>query len=151
MRRAATVWRLVPVLVGLQAGIAAAAPPPIEIRGAWARATAPGQSDGVAYLSITSPGGDVLTGADSPDADMAMLHMTTAKGGMAGMSDVDRLDLPAGKTVSLAPHGLHLMLMGLKHPLVAGSVLHLDLTLAKAGTVHVTVPVQKLGASGPPG
>jgi copper(I)-binding protein len=124
---------------------------PVSVSGAWARATAPGQMDGVAYMTLASAAGDRLTGAVSPDAGMAMLHSTTQQGGMSGMQDVDGLDLPAGQEVALAPHGLHLMLMGLKHPLVAGEKLELELDFAKAGKMHVTVPVQPLGASGPPG
>ncbi len=124
---------------------------PVSISGAWARATAPGQTDGVAYLTLSSAAGDRLTGAESPDAEMAMLHDTTQQGGMSGMQDMDGLDLPAGQKVALVPHGMHLMLMGLKHPLVTGEKLDLELDFAKAGKVHVTVPVQPLGASGPPG
>ncbi len=43
------------------------------------------------------------------------------------------------------------MLMGLKHPLKAGEKLELELDFTKAGKVHVSVPVQPLAASGPPG
>jgi copper(I)-binding protein len=124
---------------------------PVSVSGAWARATAPGQTDGVAYMVLESAAGDRLTGAASPGADMAMLHSTTQQGGMSGMQDMDGLDLPAGQNVALAPHGLHLMLMGLKHPLKAGDKLELELDFAKAGKVHVSVPVQPLAASGPPG
>jgi copper(I)-binding protein len=80
-----------------------------------------------------------------------MLHSTTEHGGMSGMQDMDGLDLPAGKRVALAPHGMHLMLMGLKHPLVAGGKIDIELDFTNAGRVHVTVPVQPLAASGPPG
>jgi len=125
--------------------------PPVSVSGAWARATAPGQTDGVAYMTLESKAADRLTGAASPDADMAMLHSTTQQGDMSGMQDMDGLDMPAGQKVTLAPHGMHLMLMGLKHPLVAGEKLDLELDFAKAGKLHVTVPVQPLGASGPPG
>jgi len=124
---------------------------PIEVSGAWARATAPGQTDGVVYMVLNSAAADRLTSAASPDAEMAMLHGTTQKDGMSGMQDIESLALPAHKKVVLAPHGTHLMLMGLRHPLMAGATLEIDLVFAKAGKVHVTVPVQPLGASGPPG
>ncbi len=137
------------VLVALFAsrGLAAA---PVLVTGAWARATAPGQTIGAAYMSLTSVRGDTLAGASSPDADMAMLHKTSRHGGMSGMEDVDELDLPPGQTVTLAPNGLHVMLMGLKHPLVAGQTVRIDLTFKEAGIQHVSVPVQPLRASGPP-
>ncbi len=122
----------------------------VTITGAWARATAPQQTAGAAYLTLTSPGGDRLTGVSSDAASMAMLHRSTSQGGMAGMDDVAVLDLPAGRPVTLAPRGMHVMLMDLRHPLVAGGRLGLTLTLARAGAVQVAVPVLPIGASGPP-
>jgi copper(I)-binding protein len=101
-------------------------------------------------MSLTSPDGDTLTGVSSPDAGAAMLHKTTEMGGMSGMSDMDRLVLPAGQKITLAPHGMHVMLMDLKHKLLPGQAIELDLTFAKSGVMHVKVPVQPLGASAPP-
>jgi copper(I)-binding protein len=70
--------------------------------------------------------------------------------GMSGMSDMDALPLPAGKTVTLAPHGMHVMLMDLKHKLVAGQTVEVDLSFAKAPGIRVKAPVQPIGASAPP-
>ena len=121
----------------------------VQVSGAWARATAPGQTDGVVYMVLNAGTDDRLVAAATDAAGMAMLHSTTRQGGMSGMADMDGVDLPAHKDVALAPHGMHLMLMGLKHPLVAGERLDLELDFAKAGKIHVTVPVLPLGASGP--
>jgi copper(I)-binding protein len=121
----------------------------VQASGAWARATAPGQTDGVVYMVLNSGVDDRLIAAATDAAGMAMLHSTRQLGGMSGMADMDGLDLPAHKDVALAPHGMHLMLMGLKHPLVAGEKLDLELDFAKAGRMHVMVPVLPLGASGP--
>ena len=124
---------------------------PVSVSGAWSRATAPHQDSGVVYLSITAPAGDTLTGASSPDAAQTMLHQVTHRGAMSGMADMGSLTIPAGGTVRFAPGGDHVMLMGLKHPLKPGDHVGLDLIFARAGVVHVTAPVQPLGASGPPG
>ncbi len=124
---------------------------PVLVSRAWSRATAPHQDSGVVYLSITAPAGDTLTGASSPDAAAAMLHQVTHQGAMAGMADMGSLTIPPGGTVRFAPGGDHVMLMGLKHPLKAGDQVRLDLTFTRAGVVHVTAPVQKLGAAPPPG
>jgi len=123
----------------------------VAVHDAWARATAPGQTEGAVYMTLTSATGDTLTSVSSPDAAAAMLHKTTESGGMSDMSDMDTLPLPAGKAISLAPHGIHVMLMDLKHPLVAGQTVEVDLTFAKAGVVHVKAPVEPISASGPPG
>jgi len=58
------------------------------------------------------------------------------------MREMQGLELPAGKTVMLAPGGLHLMLTGLKAPLKLGDKLALKLRFEKAGEVEVTVNVE---------
>jgi hypothetical protein len=65
------------------------------------------------------------------------------------MRPVTGVDIPAGQPVSLAPGGLHIMLMGLKKPLKAGEKFPLTLTFDKAGTRTVDVAVEKVGGTGP--
>jgi hypothetical protein len=67
------------------------------------------------------------------------------------MSDMDSLTLPPGKAVSLAPGGTHLMVTDMKHPLAAGSTLHLVLHFSHAGAVKCDVPVLAANATGPQG
>ena len=55
--------------------------------------------------------------------------------------------IPAGGSVTLKPGSYHVMLMGLKKPLVVGQSIPLTLTFAKAGNISVTVPVQAMGAT----
>ena len=142
--------RLTPV-AGLAVALIAAAPAHDlpQVSATWARATGPGQTTGAVYLTLTSNSAERLVSATSPDADMVMLHRSTEAGGMAGMQDVDGLDLPAGRPVTLAPRGLHLMMTGLKHPLVAGSYVPLALTFKLAGSATFNVPVVPIGANGP--
>jgi copper(I)-binding protein len=120
----------------------AAAAQPVDISAPWSRATLPHQDVGVAYMTLRSAAGDVLTGATTSDAGMAMLHQSTKHGAMAGMEDVDNIPLPAGQTVTLGPDGTHIMLMDLKHPLKAGDTLHLTLHFARSGDQDVAVPVR---------
>jgi copper(I)-binding protein len=54
----------------------------------------------------------------------------------------DGLELPAGKTVSLAPGGYHVMLIGLGQPLKAGSTFDLHLSFEKAPEQTVSVQVR---------
>lgn len=67
---------------------------------------------GVAYFSITSPAADRITGVSSPEAQAVEIHESTSAGGMAGMEMRDTVELPAGKTVTFGPGGLHLMVIG---------------------------------------
>jgi hypothetical protein len=121
----------------------------VEITAAWARATPGGAENGSAYLTLLSPGGDRLTGVTSPVAEKAQLHQMTNDGGIMRMRDVAALDLPPGQKVTLKPGGLHIMMMGLKHPLQPGQSIPLTLQFDKAGTRAVSVAVDKIGAMGP--
>ena len=66
---------------------------------------------GVAYFSITSNTADRITGVSSPQAKAVEIHESTSSGGMARMNRLDGVDLPAGKTVTFGPGGLHLMVI----------------------------------------
>ena len=121
----------------------------IEITDAWARATPGGAESGGAYLTLMSPTGDRLTSVTSPAAAMAQLHEMTNDGGVMKMRDVTAIDLPPGKPVTLKPGGLHVMMMGLTHPLQPGQSVPLTLQFDRAGAREVSVAVGKVGAMGP--
>lgn len=53
----------------------------------------------------------ILTGATSRACGVLMLHKSSGGGGMASMSDVDRVTVPAGASFAFAPNGYHLMCM----------------------------------------
>jgi len=129
---------------------AGAQQPTVAVHDAWARATAPGQTVGAVYMTLSTPVSDSLIGVSSPDAGAAMLHRTMKMNGMTGMSDVDSVPIQAGRKVILAPNGIHVMLMDLKHPLMPGQTVEVDLTFSNSASVHVKAPVQPITASAPP-
>jgi periplasmic copper chaperone A len=55
----------------------------------------------------------------------------------------------AGGSAQFKPDGMHIMLLGLKHPLKAGDSFPLTLTFDKAGAVETMVKVTKAGAAAP--
>ncbi len=123
---------------------------PVEAQGAWARATPPHASTGAIYLTLTSPAGDKLTGASSPVASTAGVHEMRMDGNIMRMRAIQGgLDLPAGKPVTLAPGGYHIMLEGLKAPLKPGQAVLVRLTFQKAPPLEVEAQVQAIGAPGP--
>jgi copper(I)-binding protein len=61
----------------------------------------------------------------------------------------DGIPVPAGATVTLSPGGLHLMMMGLKAPLVEGETVPVTLTFATAGTVEIALVVGSVNAKEP--
>ena len=124
----------------------------VAITRPWVRATAPGQKVAAAYMEIKSTGPATLISVASPVAGMAEVHETTMENGMMKMRPVERLALPAGKTVELKPGGYHIMLMDLKRQLKEGDTVPITLVVEgkdkKRRTVHVKAPVRPLAATG---
>lgn len=114
----------------------------VSARDAWVRATAPGQKTAAAYLELTSKDGAALVAVESPSAAKAELHNTSLEGGVMKMRPVRRVQLPARKTVKLAPGGLHVMLVGIKKPLKEGDKVPLSLTVESAGGVTSIVAIE---------
>lgn len=118
----------------------------------WARATAPRQTVGGVYVTLTSPVDDRLLGASSPVAGQAEVHEMTMDGNVMKMRELaDGLKLPAGQAVALAPGGLHVMLVDLKQPLAAGQVIPVQLRFEHAPPLDLQVRVAPVGAQGPGG
>ena len=116
----------------------------------WARATAPQQKVGGAYVTLTSPIDDRLMGASSPVAGRAEIHEMTMDGQVMRMREQkDGVALPAGKPVALAPGGYHIMLMDLNKPLVAGQTITVQLRFQHAPPMDLDVKVAPIGAQGP--
>ena len=143
--------RILLVVAGCVVAVAAASAQTgqLEVDNVWARATPGKSSIGAAYLTIQSPTPDRLVAASTPVAKEAQLHTMTMTGMVMKMRPISNVDIPADKPVTLAPGGMHIMLMGLKQPLKAGQSFPLTLTFAKAGTRTVDVAVEPVGASGP--
>jgi copper(I)-binding protein len=111
----------------------------IETSGGWIRATAPGQDQAGADLSITSKQSATLIGASSPVCKAVQLHTMTSENGMMRMREVKAIELPAGKRVNLRESGYHLMMIGLKAPLKEGDMVPLTLSIkvGKQGVVKI--------------
>jgi copper(I)-binding protein len=111
-----------------------------------------GRPSGAAYLTLESDTGDRLIGIETPAANRVMLHGTeTDASGVSRMVHIAELDLPPGETVTLAPGGMHLMLMNLATKLKEGSTFPLILRFEADGDRTVEVPVLGVGATGPEG
>jgi copper(I)-binding protein len=121
----------------------------VRVDAPWARATILASRPGAAYLTLTSAGGDRLVAIGTPVADQVMLHATDQVEGISRMSHLETLELPPGQAVTLAPGGMHLMLMGLREKLLEGESLPLTLRFEVAGEMGVEVPILGVAASGP--
>jgi copper(I)-binding protein len=120
---------------------------PVAISHAWARATAPGQDVGAAYLELKSAIDLTLTKAESPAASSVEVHKMSMKDGVMEMRMLETLELPAGQTVKLEPGGFHLMLFDLKKPLKAGEnmrmTLHFKNKSGKESSMKIDLPIKR--------
>ena len=131
------------LLIGLLTGAVHAAEM-VKVVDPWARATVPGQKVGGVYMEIVARENLRLTGVKSAAAETAQVHQMKMENGMMRMRAVPFLELPAGKPVRLEPGGYHVMLFDLKHSLVTGQKLKLELTLEDAAKRLHRVPVEAM-------
>lgn len=138
------------VLLAGALAVGAALAQPVQVEGAWARATVPGQAVGGVYMTLTASQDRWLLGGTSPAAGRLEVHEMALQDNVMRMRPLASLHLPAGKPVALKPGGLHLMLLDLKAPLAAGSSVALTLHLRDAqgqeSSVALEVPVRALQA-----
>ncbi len=118
----------------------------LTVSNAWVRVPGGVDQPAAGYLTITNTGtsADALVSASSPGAASVGIHQTTMdSGGMMGMQPVASVGCPIGATVSLAPGGYHLMIIGLKGLLKVGDRLELDLVFAHTGRIVVQAEVRQ--------
>ena len=105
------------------------------------RATTGSMPSSAAYLSITNHGAmaDRLVAVESGLARKTELHTLEVTNGVMKMLKIDGgIAIPAGKTIQLAPGGLHVMLIGLTAPLNTDENYQVTLVFEKAGKVKLT-------------
>lgn len=119
----------------------------IAIGHPWSRA-APAGGTGAGFMTLrAAAAGDRLVAASSPAARVVELHTHIRDGDVMRMRPVANIPIAAGQTVTLAPGGLHIMLIGLAQPLAAGSRVPLTLRFERAGEVTVELAVERAGAA----
>ena len=126
----------------------------LVITQAWSRATPGGAKIAGGYLTIENKGAtpDRLLKGAADISGKIEVHEMAMNNGVMTMRELDKgLAIEPGKTVKLAPGGLHLMLMDLKGPLKQGDKVPVTLEFEKAGKVTVPFDVQGVGAQAPAG
>jgi copper(I)-binding protein len=123
----------------------------IEIRKPWARAASTVASVGGGFFAMTNTGAapDRLVAASSPVAEKVEIHALKVEGSAIAMARrEDGLALAAGVTLTLQPRGYHLLLIGLKAPLVEGARVPVTLVFEQAGSLAVELTVEAPGLVG---
>ncbi len=119
----------------------------VDVEDAWVAETPPGATVTAGYMTL-------VTDPEEPDALIqveakgarARVHATREEGGSTAMEPVERLEPDAEGRLQLAPGGFHLMLNGLKGPLVAGDVVEMTLYFESNTARRLSVPVRPRGA-----
>jgi copper(I)-binding protein len=119
----------------------------LTITGAFARASVIDTS--AAYVTIANDGDedDLLVSAHTPMAHRVELHDMTMEGDVMRMHPVEGgIPVPSQGSVTLAPGGMHVMMLGLTGPLEEGGSLPLTLTFEHAGEITLEIPILQPGA-----
>jgi len=129
--------------------LAARAQGAITLDAPWTRAAGQG-GQGAGFVTIRNAGAaDRLLSASTPAAGRTELHTMLRDGDIMRMRQVEAIAVPANGAVTLAPGGLHIMLIGLTRPLAVGESVPLTLVFERAGTVTLNLAVQPAGARAP--
>ena len=131
-------------LLASACGERAPAPPPIEVRDAWAR-SADSAAVTAAYLTIVNHEtlAVTLSSASSPLAESVTLHETMDMGGMVHMMPLDSAQaIAAGDSLVLREGAKHFMVAGLTRMLSGGDSLPLELHFSDGRVLRVTAAVR---------
>ena len=126
-------------------------PKGVSVADAWSMATPAGASVAAGYMRITNGDSEPrqLLGGSTVAAERVEIHTMSMDGGVMRMRPLpDGLAIAAGETVELKPGGLHLMLVGLRRPLVEGESVPLTLTFDGGLAVEATLAVKPMGGGG---
>lgn len=96
------------------------------------------------YMQIQNKGDKdvVLVSASSEIASMVELHKTVTENNISQMVPINRLVIPAHDEVMLKPKGLHIMLIGLKKPLIKNDVVAITLHFENISPITVNTIVR---------
>ncbi|MDD2056701.1 copper chaperone PCu(A)C [Pseudomonas sp. GD03860] len=121
-----------------------------SVTDAWVRATVAHQQSTGAFMTLTASSDSKLVDVQSPVAEIVQVHQMTMDNDVMGMKQVQSVELPAGKAVSLDPNGYHVMLMKLKQQVKEGEQVPLTLVIEDAKgqkqTLEIKAPVRALNA-----
>ncbi len=115
----------------------------IEVTQPWSRPAAAG-TNGAGFFTVVNKGraADTLTAVETTTARKVEIHKTSMTNGVMSMQRLDAgLALKPGESVTFAPGGYHLMLIGLSKATKAGDVIPATLVFASGARLKVEFPV----------
>ena len=146
MSRYATKWFAVAAILitmGAVAALSRAAEAELGLSNAWVRPTLGAGRTTAAYVTIANMGtaADRLMAAETPGAGSVEIHTSGMEDGVMRMRRLEGLDIPPGKTITMAPGGFHIMLIDMEEPVQVGTNMPLTLIFESAGSITVEAEV----------
>jgi copper(I)-binding protein len=117
----------------------------VAVSDAWTPPARAGQPVSAAFLTLcnASDADDALVGVSFAGAGAVEIHLSSMEDGVMKMTPIDALSLPAGESVSLAPGGAHIMLIGVNEDINAEDPPSLKLQFENAPSVSISFEVRK--------
>lgn len=115
----------------------------VKVHDAWVRLLPPSVKTTAAYLTLNSTQLDRLIAVESPIAEKVEMHESVMENGMMSMSQITSVLLTENTDATLSPQGKHLMMIGLKRPLVKGESIELKLSFEKNDALIVNATVEQ--------
>ncbi len=114
------------------------------IENAWVKLAPPGARANAAYMQLynNSEAEVVIQSLSANCCAKLMLHRTRYENDRAIMEHLDQLVVPAKGKVTLAPGGLHIMLLQARKPLLPGKHIELQLYFSNGQQQAIQLPVK---------
>jgi periplasmic copper chaperone A len=91
-----------------------------------------------------------LSCLSSEAADKCQIHQMSMDNGVMKMREIEGgVEIKPGDSVTFKPGGYHMMLVGLKAPLVQGKTVAATLKVDTGATAQVEFPIAAIGAPAP--
>lgn len=116
----------------------------LRIENAWVKLAPPGARANAAYVQLynSSDAPVVIQSLSATCCAELMLHRTRYVNDKAIMEHLDQLIVPAKGKITLAPGGMHIMLLGARKPLQQGEQIELELHFASGQQQTIHLPVK---------
>ena len=109
----------------------------------WSRATSASMPNGAVFVTIVNNGSadDHLVSVSTDAAERVELHSVVTDGTTKRMVPVESISVAAMSAIKLQPGSFHIMLFGLRQPLVESKSIALTLNFSHAGALPLAVTI----------
>jgi len=120
-------------------------PAGIAVDAAWVRAAPPTVTVMAAYMTIRNTTSEKVTlrSITSPQFEKVEMHRSRITDGIMRMQRLDTIEIPPRSQITLAPGGIHLMLVRPRHVLRPGDRVSLVLDFDSGRSYPITAPVRE--------